>query len=98
MRRKRCCRPARAHAIKGHKLYTRRAQRTGDKASYREGKDKNTDDLCSEVHTRLRLQEDCALLAAEGFEAAEDGLLWRKDGLWYGREAALQQTRRASWG
>ena len=66
---------------------------------YREGKVKNTDDLCCEVHTTLfREQEDCALLA-EGFEAAEeDGLLWRKNGLWYGREAALQQIRRASWG
>ena len=60
-------------------------------ATYREHKVKTTDEV-SDMHT-FRMQEDSVLLA-EGFEPAEDDL-WRKDGLWYGREAALQQTQRA---
>ncbi len=40
---------------------------------------------------RLRREEN-AKLAAAGFESI-GGDLWRKDGSWYGREAALQQLR-----
>jgi hypothetical protein len=39
------------------------------------------------------LREASALLT-EGFEPAEEGL-WKKDGLWYGREAALQHVWQA---
>jgi hypothetical protein len=38
----------------------------------------------------LREEED-ALLLARGFQPAE-GDLWRKDGMWFGREAALQRV------
>ena len=37
---------------------------------------------------KLRKREDSVLLA-EGFEPAE-GDLWRREGIYYGREAALQ--------
>ena len=40
---------------------------------------------------RLRREEN-AMLAAAGFELVE-GDLWRKDGCWFGREAALQRLR-----
>ena len=39
-------------------------------------------------------REDLALVAA-GFErTGEEGTLWRKDGVWFGREAALQSARK----
>jgi hypothetical protein len=37
---------------------------------------------------KLRKREDCILLA-DGFEPA-GGDLWRREGIYYGREAALQ--------
>jgi hypothetical protein len=38
--------------------------------------------------------EDFALIAA-GFEPTEEeGTLWRKAGVWFGREAALQSARK----
>ncbi len=40
---------------------------------------------------RQRSEENAKLVAA-GFEAM-GGDLWRKDGCWYGREAALQELR-----
>jgi hypothetical protein len=37
-------------------------------------------------------REDFALVAA-GFEPTEEeGTLWRRDGVWFGREAALQSV------
>jgi len=39
---------------------------------------------------KLRKREDSVLLA-EGFEPA-GGDLWRRDGIYYGREAALQEA------
>ena len=36
-------------------------------------------------------EEQDALLVAEGFEPAGGGL-WRRDGVYYGREAALQNA------
>jgi hypothetical protein len=41
---------------------------------------------------RYKRQED-ALLVAEGFEPAEEDL-WIRDGVWFGRGAALQQLWR----
>jgi hypothetical protein len=39
-------------------------------------------------------REDFALVAA-GFEPTEEeGTLWRKDGVWFGKEAALQSARK----
>ena len=38
-------------------------------------------------------REDFALVAA-GFEPNEGGTLWRKDGVWFDREAALQSARK----
>jgi hypothetical protein len=39
-------------------------------------------------------REDFALIAA-GFEPTEEeGTLWRKAGVWFGREAALQSARK----
>jgi len=39
-------------------------------------------------------REDFALVAA-GFEPTEEeGTLWRRDGVWFGREAALQSARK----
>jgi hypothetical protein len=38
-------------------------------------------------------REDFALVAA-GFEPTEEGTLWRKDGVWFGREAALQSAHK----
>ena len=39
-------------------------------------------------------REDLALVAG-GFErTGEEGTLWRKDGVWFGREAALQSARK----
>ena len=53
---------------------------------------------------RLR-EEEAALLLEDGFElAGSDGLLWLKECVCYGREAALQTVRRSqaesegSWG
>jgi hypothetical protein len=39
---------------------------------------------------KLRKRED-SVLHAEGFEAA-GGDLWRREGIYYGREAALQEA------
>jgi hypothetical protein len=39
-------------------------------------------------------REDFAALVAAGFEPTEEGALWRKDGVWFGREAALQSARK----
>ena len=38
-------------------------------------------------------REDFALVAA-GFEPTEEGTLWRKAGVWFGREAAPQSARK----
>jgi hypothetical protein len=40
----------------------------------------------------LRKEEEEALLLAGGFRPVEGGL-WKKDGMWFGREAALQRVR-----
>jgi hypothetical protein len=42
---------------------------------------------------RLQEEED-ALLFEGGFEPAGSTLLWERDGVYYGREAALQTVRR----
>jgi hypothetical protein len=42
---------------------------------------------------RLREEED-ALLLEDGFEPVESGLLWLKECVYYGREAALQEARK----
>jgi hypothetical protein len=48
----------------------------------------------SEDLFRLLNREDFALVAA-GFEPTEEeGTLWRKDGVLFGREAALQGARK----
>jgi hypothetical protein len=38
-------------------------------------------------------RENFALVAA-GFEPNEEGTMWRKDGVWFGREAALHSARK----
>jgi hypothetical protein len=43
---------------------------------------------------RLRDEED-ALLFEAGFELVESDLLWVKECVYYGREAALQEARKA---
>jgi hypothetical protein len=48
----------------------------------------------SEAAERLRERDD-AVLEAAGFEQLEDGL-WVKEGVCYGRDAALQKIM-ASW-
>jgi hypothetical protein len=55
---------------------------------------KNPESLRDEAYAwhTLRLREDSVLLA-EGFEPIEDGL-WRKEGVWDGRKAALQKAWR----
>ncbi len=37
-------------------------------------------------------------LNTAGFERAEDGLLWKKNGVYYGKEAASQQAWREQHG
>jgi hypothetical protein len=44
-------------------------------------------------YLQLLKNQDFTLVAA-GFEATEEGTLWRKDGVWFGREAALQRARK----
>ena len=41
--------------------------------------------------SKLTKEQD-ALLVAEGFEPAGGGFLWRRDGVYFGREAALQNA------
>ena len=42
--------------------------------------------------SKLTKEQD-ALLVAEGFEPAGGGFLWRRDGVYFGREAALQNAQ-----
>jgi hypothetical protein len=44
-------------------------------------------------YLQILKNQDVSLVAA-GFEATEEGDLWRKGGVWFGREAALQSTRK----
>jgi hypothetical protein len=45
-------------------------------------------------HNSLRAKEESTLLEAS-FELLDDaGLLWEKNGIYYGRQAALQKTLR----
>lgn len=41
----------------------------------------------------MKNQEDFTLQAA-GFRPTEEGTMWRRDGVWFGREAALQNARK----
>ncbi len=72
----------------GHREHV--AKNTQERSSLGDPEDRQDGSLDRDA---LRRREDSALLA-EGFEPTEEGL-WRKDGLWYGREAALQYVRRA---
>jgi hypothetical protein len=40
-------------------------------------------------YNRFRAKEDSVLIEAR-FEPTENRLVWKKHGLWFGREAALQ--------
>ena len=44
------------------------------------------------VRNRVRSTEDQALMAT-GFEPTNKDDLWRKNGVWFGRNAALQKAR-----
>ena len=47
----------------------------------------------SSKYLQILKNQDVSLVAA-GFEATEEGTLWRKGGVWFGREAALQSARK----
>jgi hypothetical protein len=46
------------------------------------------------VRDRVQSTENRALMAT-GFEPTHEDDLWKKDGVWFGRNAALQKARQA---
>ena len=46
------------------------------------------------VRDRVQSTENQALMAT-GFEPTDEDDLWKKDGVWFGRNAALQKARQA---
>jgi hypothetical protein len=42
----------------------------------------------------IEAREESTLIGARFVPVEEDGVLWEKDGVWYGREAALQSARK----
>jgi len=47
----------------------------------------------SSKYLQFLKNQDITLVAA-GFEPTEEGTLWRKGGVWFGKEAALQSARK----
>jgi hypothetical protein len=47
-----------------------------------------------EAHSSSWRTEENSILAQAGFEPTEEDALWRRQGVWYGREAALQTALR----
>ncbi len=49
---------------------------------------------CPKEREEEKKEERPALLLEAGFKSIEDGSLWKKGGVYYGREAAVQEARR----